>query len=92
MTRSTQAAQAGTSKKKARAAATAPSEPPSMEFLVFEDNGGGYRWTIIAASGEDLVQSARFASYDVAKHAALVVHAGTASASLKHLGSDAVTT
>ena len=38
-----------------------------MKFLVFEDNGGRYRWTAIAASGDSLVQSASFASYEEAQ-------------------------
>jgi hypothetical protein len=35
-----------------------------MKFVVFEDNGGSYHWTIVADSGESLVQSASFASYE----------------------------
>jgi uncharacterized protein YegP (UPF0339 family) len=51
-----------------------------MEFLIFEDNSGGYHWTIVDAAGERLVQSGGFASYDEAEHAAGVVrdHAGAA--------------
>jgi uncharacterized protein YegP (UPF0339 family) len=51
-----------------------------MEFLIIEDNGGGYHWTIVDSGGESLAQSARFASYDEAEHAARVVrnHAGAA--------------
>jgi uncharacterized protein YegP (UPF0339 family) len=60
-----------------------------MKFLVYEDNGGGYHWTIVAASGEPLVQSASFASYEDAKQAARIVHAGAASASFEHLAADA---
>jgi uncharacterized protein YegP (UPF0339 family) len=56
-----------------------------MTFRVFEDNGGRYRWTIVAAGGESLVQSASFASYEDARQAARVVHAGAASASFEHL-------
>jgi uncharacterized protein YegP (UPF0339 family) len=55
----------------------------SMNFLVFEDNGGSYRWTIDAASGDRLVQSASFASYEEAKQAARMVHGGAASASFE---------
>src|SRR5271167_4668485 len=40
------------------------SESAAMEFLVFEDNGGGYHWTIVAAGGESLAQSGSFASHD----------------------------
>jgi uncharacterized protein YegP (UPF0339 family) len=59
-----------------------------MKFLVSEDNGGGYHWTIVAASGEPLVRSARFASYAEAKQAARVVRVGAASASFEHLAGD----
>jgi uncharacterized protein YegP (UPF0339 family) len=59
-----------------------------MKFLVFEDNGGGHHWTIVAANGEPLVQSASFASYEDAKQAARVVHAGAGSASFEHLAGD----
>jgi uncharacterized protein YegP (UPF0339 family) len=69
-------------------AASALPEPASMTFLVFEDNGGGYHWTIVAASGEPLVQSASFALYEDAKQAARIVHAGAASASFEHLEGD----
>jgi uncharacterized protein YegP (UPF0339 family) len=81
MTRSAQAMQADTAKRKAL------REPASMKFLVFEDNGGGYHWTIVAASGETLVRSASFASYEDAKQAARIVHAG-ASASFEHRAGD----
>jgi uncharacterized protein YegP (UPF0339 family) len=56
-----------------------------MQFLVFEDNGGSYRWTIDAGSGDRLVQSASFASYEEAKQAARVVHGGAGSATFGDL-------
>ena len=31
----------------------------SLEFLVFEDNGGNFHWTVVTASGERLAQSPR---------------------------------
>jgi uncharacterized protein YegP (UPF0339 family) len=80
MTRSTPLTQTGTAKRKARATARAPSKPAAMKFLVDEDNGGGYHWTIVAASGEPLVQSASFASYEEAKQAARIVHRGASQA------------
>jgi uncharacterized protein YegP (UPF0339 family) len=89
MTRSAPLVQAVTPRRKARAAAGAASNPASMRFLVFEDNGGGYHWTILASSGETLVRSASFATYEDAEQAARVVHAGAASASFEHLGGDA---
>jgi uncharacterized protein YegP (UPF0339 family) len=33
-----------------------------MKFLVSEDNGGDYRWTLVVAGGEHLAQSGRFSS------------------------------
>jgi uncharacterized protein YegP (UPF0339 family) len=85
MTRSAKPTQAKTAKRNARVTARARPKPASMTFLVFEDNSGGYHWTIVAASGESLVQSASFASYEDAKQAARVVHAGAASASFEYL-------
>jgi hypothetical protein len=41
----------------------------SLEFLVFEDNGGGYHWAIVGGSGESLAQSGSFGSYEEAAHA-----------------------
>lgn len=65
------------------------STPASMKFLIFEDTGGDYHWTIVAGSGETLVRSASFATYEDAEQAARVVHAGAGSASFEHLGVDA---
>jgi uncharacterized protein YegP (UPF0339 family) len=61
---------------------------PAARFLVFEDNGGAYHWTIVNGSAETLVRSASFATYDEAAQAARVVRAGAASASLEQLGGD----
>jgi uncharacterized protein YegP (UPF0339 family) len=92
MTRSTQLTQAGTAKRKTRVAARALPKAASMKFLIGEDNGGGYHWTIVAASGETLVQSASFASYDEAKRAAHVVQGGAASASFESSATSGQTT
>ena len=86
MTRSTPLTQAVDAIRKARAAENAGPEPASMKFVVFEDNGGAYHWTIVADSGETLVRSASFPTHDEAAQAARVVHAGAASASLEQLG------
>jgi uncharacterized protein YegP (UPF0339 family) len=59
-----------------------------MKFVVFEDNSGGYHWTIVAGSGEALVQSASFASYEEAKQAARVVHASAGSAPFDPVAGD----
>lgn len=54
-----------------------------MKFLIFEDNGGDYRWTLVAASGERLAQSKRFASHKKATRAARIARAGTPSAPIE---------
>jgi uncharacterized protein YegP (UPF0339 family) len=59
-----------------------------MSFLVFEDNGGGYHWTIVADSGETLVQSASFGSYEEAKQAARIVRGGASSAPFEDRAGD----
>jgi uncharacterized protein YegP (UPF0339 family) len=75
--------------KKSRAAGRSPRRgrevrvPESMEFLVFEDNGGDYHWTIVAADGAVLARSAGFPSYDDAERAAQHVRDGAASARLE---------
>jgi uncharacterized protein YegP (UPF0339 family) len=66
--------------RKARRTPAARPDPPAMKFVIFEDNSGGYHWTIVARSGETLVESSSFASYEEARQAARVVHAGAASA------------
>jgi uncharacterized protein YegP (UPF0339 family) len=52
----------------------------SIEFLIFEDNGGAYHWRIVADNGATLAQSGSFASYDGAEQAARRVRGGAASA------------
>jgi uncharacterized protein YegP (UPF0339 family) len=54
--------------------------PESMEFLIVEDNGGDYHWTIVAGDGATLARSGSFASYDDAGKAAQHVRDGAASA------------
>jgi uncharacterized protein YegP (UPF0339 family) len=55
-------------------------ESGPMEFLIFQDNGGAYHWTIVAGDGETLAQSGSFASYNHAEKAAHHVRDGVASA------------
>jgi uncharacterized protein YegP (UPF0339 family) len=46
----------------------------AVTFLVVEDNGGSYRWTIVDGHGESLAQSSgTFATHDAANNAANVV-------------------
>jgi uncharacterized protein YegP (UPF0339 family) len=60
-----------------------------MMFLIDEDNGGRYHWTIIAEGGETLVRSAGFDSYQQAKRAAGIVHRGASRASFPHRSENA---
>ena len=75
-----------TARKKSRAAGQLASPahsvrvPESMEFLIFEDNGGAYHWRLVASDGATLAQSGSFASYDSAEQAAQRVREGAASA------------
>ena len=81
-----------TATKKSRAAgrlagrANEARAPESMEFLIFEDNGGDYHWTIVAGDGKTLARSPGFASYEDAEQAAQHVRNGAASAPLEHRG------
>ena len=82
----------GTAPKKSRAAGplARPARdvrvPESMEFLIFEDNGGAYHWRIVAGDGTTLAQSGSFASYQDAEQAAQRVRDGAASARFNHRG------
>ena len=74
-----------TATKKARAAGQLARrardvQSASMEFLVFQDNGGAYYWTIVAGDGATLARSGSFASYDHAEQAARRVRDGAAAA------------
>ncbi|HEV3055586.1 MAG TPA: hypothetical protein VGX45_13080 [Solirubrobacteraceae bacterium] len=72
-----------TKKNQARRAvrrAAAGSKSAAIEFLVFEDNGSDYYWTILGNSGESLAQSVPFATYEAAADAARVVRDGAGSA------------
>ena len=74
-----------TATKKSRAAgqlarrARDVRQSASMEFLIFQDNGGAYYWTI-AGDGATLARSGSFASYDHAEQAARRVRDGAAAA------------
>jgi uncharacterized protein YegP (UPF0339 family) len=75
-----------TATKKSRAAgqlarrARDVRQSASMEFLIFQDNGGAYHWTIVAGDGATLARSGSFASYDHAEQAARRVRDGAAAA------------
>jgi uncharacterized protein YegP (UPF0339 family) len=83
MTRAAQVTQAMSAMREARAAPSSPPEPASLAFRIYEDNGGGYHWTIVADGGETLVRSASFRSYEQAKQAAGIVHRGASQASFE---------
>ena len=84
-----------TATKKSRAAGRLPRRPgevrvpESLEFLIFEDNGGGYHWTIVA-DGATLARSGSFASYDDAEKAAKHVRDGAASALFEYRATGAL--
>ncbi len=77
-----------TATKKARAVTGATrgtvvaSDSVSMEFLVVEDNGGDYHWTLMDRDGNSLARSPSFTSYEDTEDAARVVLAGAGSARL----------
>ncbi len=79
-----------TATKKSRArrqVAQSPAEVrASMEFLIFEDNGGLYHWRILAGDGTLLGRSGDFGSYDDAEQAARDIVDGAASARLERRG------
>jgi uncharacterized protein YegP (UPF0339 family) len=85
-----------TATKKSRAAKQLARRPAhmrsseSMEFLIFEDNGSAFHWTIVASDGATLVRSGAFASYDDAEQAAERVRDAAASALLQRHGTGAL--
>jgi uncharacterized protein YegP (UPF0339 family) len=83
MTRAAEVTQAASAMRKARAAPSTPPEPASMTFLVYQNNGGGYHWAIVADGGETLAQSTSYGSYVEAEQAALIVRRGAARASFE---------
>jgi len=60
----------------------------AIEFVIFEDNGGGYHWTILEGGGESLVRSPSFASRVEAEHAARVVRDNAGGARLEGRAAD----
>jgi uncharacterized protein YegP (UPF0339 family) len=87
MTRAVQVSQAVSAMRKARAVPSSAPEPASMAFLIYEDNGGDYHWTIVADGGETLVRSASFGSHKDAEQAAGIVRRGASRAAFDQ-GSD----
>jgi peptidoglycan hydrolase-like protein with peptidoglycan-binding domain/uncharacterized protein YegP (UPF0339 family) len=58
-------------------------EPAPVKFLLYEDNSGGYYWTIVSDGGQVLARSSAFASYEEANVAADIVYRGVAGASFE---------
>ena len=56
------------------------SESASLEFLVFEDNGGDFHWAIVGGSDASLAQSGSFGSYEEAAQVGRYVRDGAESA------------
>jgi uncharacterized protein YegP (UPF0339 family) len=83
MTRAAQVTQAVSAMRKARATPRSSSESASMAFRIYENNVGGYHWTIVADGGETLVRSASFTSYEQAKRAAGIVRRGASRATFE---------
>jgi uncharacterized protein YegP (UPF0339 family) len=84
MTHSSQLTQVLGTMRSERVGTGARPKPAVMKFLVFEDNGGDYGWTLVAADGRRLAESARFASYQEATRAAGEARAGAGSAPIEH--------
>jgi uncharacterized protein YegP (UPF0339 family) len=66
----------------ANGGAVVASESVSMEFVILEDNGGDYHWTLLDHNGNNLARSPSFASYLDAENAARGVLAAAGSARL----------
>jgi uncharacterized protein YegP (UPF0339 family) len=80
------ATQKGRAPKGASRGAKGASESASMEFVIVEDNGGKYHWTLLDREGNSLARSPRLVSYEQAEKAAGVVLAGAGAARLDRRG------
>ena len=69
---------AAVKKSRSRSVAARP-DSRAISFLVFEDNGGDYCWSIVGSDGESLAQSRPYATHDDAASAASVVRDGAGS-------------
>jgi uncharacterized protein YegP (UPF0339 family) len=59
------------------------SEPASLVFRIYRDNGDHYHWEIVDRGGEILAQSGGFTSQGDAERAARDVHQSARSASFE---------
>lgn len=72
MRRSARVSRAITAGRKARGADASESEPAPIRFVVYEDNGGSFRWSIVDVDGASLAESAPFTSNEEARQAARI--------------------
>jgi uncharacterized protein YegP (UPF0339 family) len=79
-----------TATHKARTAKSAARDTgaSSMRFVIVEDNGGSYHWTILGAGGDSVARSPGYTSYGKAERAAHDVRDSAASARLDERGVD----
>lgn len=80
--------------RQAQRRAALVAESAALTFLVFEDNGGSYHWTLLGTDGESLARSRPYATHEEAAHAALVARDSSGTARLEtgraHLPTDLV--
>ena len=69
--------------RQAQRRAALVAESAALTFLVFEDNGGSYHWTLLGNDGESLARSRPYATHEEAAHAARVVRDRSGTARLE---------
>jgi len=67
----------------AEAGPEAPTDLGPVKFILYQDNGGGYYWTIVDAGGEVIARSVGFLSYAEANFAADIVHRAAPTATFE---------
>ena len=76
------AAKTATPKIAPAKAVRGPAKAKTISFVVAEDNGGNYRWTLINGTGVRLGQSEPFATAAAAHTAATLVQGAAAAAEI----------
>jgi uncharacterized protein YegP (UPF0339 family) len=84
MSRGARRADAAAGASAAQATLNALPEDAAVTFLLYQDNGGGYYWTIVDHGGAVIARSAGFESYAEANYAADIVHRAAASATFEN--------
>lgn len=69
--------------RQAQRRAALVAESAALTFLVFEDNGGSYHWTLLGTDGESHARSRPYATHEEAAHAARVVRDRSGTARLE---------